>query len=99
MSTGTVVLFALMLATALSPAIGGQQLRAIELGHTDTDGTSGLHVPFIGLLVAGDAVTETCTCTGTHMSSGWAPLTCGLPAAGWSAVDAVSGRVVRTYRS
>ncbi len=56
MSTGTVVLFALMLVTALSPAIGGQQLRAIELGHTDTDGTSGLHVPSIGLLVAGDAV-------------------------------------------
>ena len=34
----------------------GQQLRAIELGHTDTDGTSALHVPSIGLVVAGDAV-------------------------------------------
>ena len=34
----------------------GQQLRAIELGHTDTDGTSALHVPSIGLIVSGDAV-------------------------------------------
>jgi glyoxylase-like metal-dependent hydrolase (beta-lactamase superfamily II) len=34
----------------------GEQLRAIELGHTDTDGTSALHVPSIGLVVAGDAV-------------------------------------------
>lgn len=34
----------------------GQQLRAIELNHTDTDGTSALHVPSIGLVVAGDAV-------------------------------------------
>lgn len=34
----------------------GQQLRAMELGHTDTDGTSALHVPSIGLVVAGDAV-------------------------------------------
>ncbi|WP_144127039.1 MBL fold metallo-hydrolase [Catellatospora sichuanensis] len=34
----------------------GHTLRAIELGHTDTDGTSALHVPSIGLVVAGDAV-------------------------------------------
>jgi glyoxylase-like metal-dependent hydrolase (beta-lactamase superfamily II) len=34
----------------------GEQLRAIELRHTDTDGTSALHVPSIGLVVAGDAV-------------------------------------------
>jgi glyoxylase-like metal-dependent hydrolase (beta-lactamase superfamily II) len=34
----------------------GEQLRAIELGHTDTDGTSALHVPSTGLVVAGDAV-------------------------------------------
>jgi glyoxylase-like metal-dependent hydrolase (beta-lactamase superfamily II) len=34
----------------------GEQLLAIELGHTDTDGTSALHVPSIGLVVAGDAV-------------------------------------------
>ena len=34
----------------------GEQLHAIELGHTDTDGTSALHVPSTGLVVAGDAV-------------------------------------------
>ena len=34
----------------------GEQLRAIERGHTDTDGTSALHVPSTGLIVAGDAV-------------------------------------------
>ncbi|MFF8407714.1 MBL fold metallo-hydrolase [Streptomyces sp. NPDC015684] len=34
----------------------GEELRAIELGHTDTDGTSLLHAPSIGLVIAGDAV-------------------------------------------
>lgn len=34
----------------------GEQLHAIELGHADTDGSSALHVPSIGLVVAGDAV-------------------------------------------
>lgn len=34
----------------------GERLEAIELGHTDTDGSSALHVPSIGLVVAGDAV-------------------------------------------
>ncbi|MFL6115365.1 MAG: MBL fold metallo-hydrolase [Catenulispora sp.] len=34
----------------------GEQLRAIELGHADTDGSSALHVPSLGLVVAGDAV-------------------------------------------
>lgn len=34
----------------------GERLHAIELGHADTDGSSALHVPSIGLLVAGDAV-------------------------------------------
>ena len=34
----------------------GEQLRAIQLGHTDTDGTSALHVPSLDLVVAGDAV-------------------------------------------
>jgi glyoxylase-like metal-dependent hydrolase (beta-lactamase superfamily II) len=34
----------------------GEQLHAIELRHTDTDGTSALHVPSTGLVVAGDAV-------------------------------------------
>jgi glyoxylase-like metal-dependent hydrolase (beta-lactamase superfamily II) len=34
----------------------GQELVAIELGHTDTDSTTCLHVPSVGLVVAGDAV-------------------------------------------
>jgi glyoxylase-like metal-dependent hydrolase (beta-lactamase superfamily II) len=34
----------------------GHDLAAVELGHTDTDGTTCLHVPDIGLVVAGDAV-------------------------------------------
>ncbi|MFJ7073672.1 MBL fold metallo-hydrolase [Streptomyces sp. NPDC098781] len=34
----------------------GEELRTIELGHTDTDGTSALHAPSIGLVVAGDCV-------------------------------------------
>jgi glyoxylase-like metal-dependent hydrolase (beta-lactamase superfamily II) len=33
----------------------GHQLVAVELGHTDMDQTSCLHVPDIGLVVAGDA--------------------------------------------
>jgi glyoxylase-like metal-dependent hydrolase (beta-lactamase superfamily II) len=33
----------------------GQELVAIALGHTDTDDTTCLHVPSIGLVVAGDA--------------------------------------------
>ena len=32
----------------------GQRLRAIEVGHTDTDHTTCLHVPSIGLIAAGD---------------------------------------------
>lgn len=32
----------------------GQQLHVIEVGHTDTDHTTCLHVPSIGLVVAGD---------------------------------------------
>jgi glyoxylase-like metal-dependent hydrolase (beta-lactamase superfamily II) len=32
----------------------GELLRAIEVGHTDTDHTTVLHVPAIGLVVAGD---------------------------------------------
>jgi glyoxylase-like metal-dependent hydrolase (beta-lactamase superfamily II) len=32
----------------------GQQLRVVEAGHTDTDHTTCLHVPSIGLVVAGD---------------------------------------------
>ncbi|MFD5513786.1 MBL fold metallo-hydrolase [Streptomyces sp. NPDC127051] len=34
----------------------GQLLYAVETGHTDTDDTSVLHVPSIGLVVAGDVV-------------------------------------------
>ena len=34
----------------------GHELAPIELGHTDTDHTTCLHVPSIGLVVAGDAV-------------------------------------------
>lgn len=34
----------------------GNQLRIVEVGHTDTDETTVLHVPSIGLVVAGDAV-------------------------------------------
>ena len=33
----------------------GQELVAVELGHTDTDYTTCLNVPSIGLVVAGDA--------------------------------------------
>ena len=33
----------------------GEELVAIELGHTDTDNTTCLHVPSVGLVVAGDA--------------------------------------------
>jgi glyoxylase-like metal-dependent hydrolase (beta-lactamase superfamily II) len=32
------------------------ELVAVELGHTDTDYTTCLHVPCLGLVVAGDAV-------------------------------------------
>lgn len=34
----------------------GQVLRAVETGHTDTDDSTVLHVPSIGLVVAGDVV-------------------------------------------
>src|SRR6266581_122343 len=34
----------------------GRELVAVELGHTDTDHTTCLYVPSIGLVVAGDAV-------------------------------------------
>jgi glyoxylase-like metal-dependent hydrolase (beta-lactamase superfamily II) len=33
----------------------GEQLVSVPLGHTDTDGTTCLHVPSIGLVVAGDS--------------------------------------------
>lgn len=34
----------------------GRDLIAVELGHTDTDHTTCLNVPSVGLVVAGDAV-------------------------------------------
>lgn len=34
----------------------GNELRIVEVGHTDTDNTTVLHVPSIDLVVAGDAV-------------------------------------------
>jgi glyoxylase-like metal-dependent hydrolase (beta-lactamase superfamily II) len=36
-------------------ALEGHELVAVEIGHTDTDETTCLHVPAIGLVVAGDA--------------------------------------------
>ena len=33
----------------------GRELVAVEVGHTDTDNTTCLHVPSVGLVVAGDA--------------------------------------------
>jgi glyoxylase-like metal-dependent hydrolase (beta-lactamase superfamily II) len=34
----------------------GHELCIIDLGHTDTDDTTALHIPSLGLLIAGDAV-------------------------------------------
>lgn len=34
----------------------GHELRIVEVGHSDTDDTSVLHVPSIGLVVAGDVI-------------------------------------------
>jgi glyoxylase-like metal-dependent hydrolase (beta-lactamase superfamily II) len=34
----------------------GEELKVIELGHTDTSNSTGLYVPSIGLVVSGDAV-------------------------------------------
>jgi glyoxylase-like metal-dependent hydrolase (beta-lactamase superfamily II) len=34
----------------------GHDLVAVDLGHTDTDGSAALHIPSMGLVVAGDAV-------------------------------------------
>jgi glyoxylase-like metal-dependent hydrolase (beta-lactamase superfamily II) len=39
----------------------GHELVAVDIGHTDTDHTTCLHVPSIGLVIAGDAVYN-----GTH---------------------------------
>ena len=50
---------------ATSPRAGvfeleGSELRIVEVGHTDTDNTTVLHVPSISLVVAGDAVYNGC---------------------------------------
>jgi glyoxylase-like metal-dependent hydrolase (beta-lactamase superfamily II) len=34
----------------------GEELRVVELGHTDTANSTALHVPSIGLVISGDAV-------------------------------------------
>jgi glyoxylase-like metal-dependent hydrolase (beta-lactamase superfamily II) len=43
-------------------ALQGHDLVLVEVGHTDTDGTSVLHVPDLGLVVAGDVIYN-----GVHM--------------------------------
>ncbi|MCW3037864.1 MAG: fold metallo-hydrolase [Actinobacteria bacterium] len=48
----------LVIAEALTDSVldlEGHDLVVVELGHTDTDNTTCLHVPDIGLVVAGDA--------------------------------------------
>ena len=48
-----------VLATSLPDnrfELEGNELQIVEVGHTDTDDTSVLHVPSIGLVVAGDVV-------------------------------------------
>jgi glyoxylase-like metal-dependent hydrolase (beta-lactamase superfamily II) len=37
-------------------SLEGERLVVVELGHTDTSHTTGLHVPSIGLVISGDAV-------------------------------------------
>ncbi len=48
----------LVIATDLDGSVidlEGREIFAVELGHTDTDHTTCVHVPSIGLVVAGDA--------------------------------------------
>ena len=48
----------LVIAEALTDSVldlEGHDLVVVELGHTDTDNTTCLHIPDIGLVVAGDA--------------------------------------------
>jgi glyoxylase-like metal-dependent hydrolase (beta-lactamase superfamily II) len=48
----------LVIAEALTESVfdlEGHDLVVVELGHTDTDNTTCLHIPDIGLVVAGDA--------------------------------------------
>jgi glyoxylase-like metal-dependent hydrolase (beta-lactamase superfamily II) len=41
---------------ASSFTLEGHELKVVNIGHTDTDGTTCLHVPAIDLVVSGDAV-------------------------------------------
>jgi glyoxylase-like metal-dependent hydrolase (beta-lactamase superfamily II) len=50
------VRFAVQTVPAEGFTIDGQVLHSIAVGHTDTDDTTVLHVPSIGLVVAGDVV-------------------------------------------
>ncbi|WP_435878324.1 hypothetical protein [Streptomyces bobili] len=36
--------------------MGGAEVRPVRLGHTDCDNTTCLHVPDLGLVVAGDVI-------------------------------------------
>ena len=84
----------------------GQQLRAIELGHTDTDGTSALHVPSIGLIVSGDAVYGDVhlylgEAKGSGTGSGsapWTPSRISSPARSSPATSATAMPTARTIR-
>ena len=37
-------------------SLEGHDLVLVDVGHTDTDDTSVLHVPDLGLVVAGDVI-------------------------------------------
>ncbi len=49
-----------MVVVSVSPTgsidLEGNELRIVGVGHTDSDGTSVLHVPSLDLVVAGDAL-------------------------------------------
>jgi glyoxylase-like metal-dependent hydrolase (beta-lactamase superfamily II) len=51
----------------------GRDLVMVEVGHTDSDDTSVLHVPDLGLVVAGDAIYN-----GVHMYLGQSAVTGGF---------------------
>jgi glyoxylase-like metal-dependent hydrolase (beta-lactamase superfamily II) len=58
----------LVIAEGNTIDLEGNELRAVELGHTDWQDTTCLYVPSIGLAVAGDAAFN-----GTHMFLGASP--------------------------
>jgi glyoxylase-like metal-dependent hydrolase (beta-lactamase superfamily II) len=53
--------------------VEGHDLVIVEVGHTDSDDTSVLHVPDLGLVVAGDAIYN-----GVHMYLGQSAVTGGF---------------------